>query len=125
MDFEIFTTRDDEAAVLWLRGDIDLRVRDQVASAAVDLLAEEKVVIADLSGVTFLDSSGLSALIKARKVATGLGRQFTVRSASPPVARVLTVTGLAHWLAGGDPRDGRSGVTAGTVHRGPTAGPMA
>jgi anti-sigma B factor antagonist len=102
MDFELETARDDAAIVLWLRGDVDLRARDCVASTAIDLLADEKVVIADLSGVTFLDSSGLSALIKARKAAIRLGRQFSVRSASPPAARVLAVSGLAQWLDGAE-----------------------
>jgi anti-sigma B factor antagonist len=102
MDFELETARHDDAIVLWLRGDVDLRARDRVASTAIDLLADEKVVIADLSGVTFLDSSGLSALIQARKAAIRLGRQFAVRSASPPAARVLRVTGLATWLDGAD-----------------------
>src|SRR5215510_14181294 len=98
MNFELETARDDDAVVLWLRGDVDLRARDRVVSTVIDLLADEKVVIADLSGVTFLDSSGVSALIQARKAATRLGRHFSVRSASPPAARVLTVTGLAQWL---------------------------
>jgi anti-sigma B factor antagonist len=102
MDFELETARDEDAIVLWLRGDVDLRARDRVASTAIDLLADEKVVIADLSGVTFLDSSGLSALVQARKAAIRLGRRFAVRSASPPAARVLTVTGLATWLDGAD-----------------------
>jgi anti-anti-sigma factor len=102
MEFELETARDDDKIVLWLRGDIDLRVRDRVASTAIDLLADEKIVIADLSGVTFLDSSGLSALIQARKAAIRLGRRFAVRSASPPAAHVLSVTGLAQWLDGVD-----------------------
>jgi len=93
MDFEIFTTRDDEAAVLWLRGDIDLRVRDQVASAAVDLLAEEKVVIADLSGVTFLDSSALGVLVQAYRTAREQDTRLLV-VASEPVRKLLRLTGL-------------------------------
>ena len=47
----------------------------------------------DLSAVTFMDSAGLRALIIARTVPES-GRVVLIAT-SPPVARLLRVTGLA------------------------------
>lgn len=47
-----------------------------------------------LSGVTFMDCSGLSALLNA---IDGLDSQkITVREPTPPVRRVLELVGMAH-----------------------------
>jgi anti-sigma B factor antagonist len=49
----------------------------------------------DLSGVTFLDSTGLGALLQVRNVALADGREFLVVAQSPAVERVLSLAGLA------------------------------
>ena len=49
----------------------------------------------DLSGVTFLDSAGLSALAMAHRAATGAGRTLQVRCGTArAVVRPLQITGL-------------------------------
>ena len=50
-------------------------------------------VVVDLSGVDFIDSSGLGALVQANRIAAERGNRFVV-VASPPVRRLLTVTAL-------------------------------
>jgi anti-anti-sigma factor len=93
-------SHEDGAVIMSLRGEVDLAGRGMLADTAYRLVAENALVIADLAAVTFLDSSGLSALVRAKREASRLGRDFRVRSATGPVADVLDVTGLGPWLSG-------------------------
>jgi anti-anti-sigma factor len=99
-DFVMDVSRYDGTAILSLRGELDLLCRDELADTAIGLLGEGVLVIADLGGVTFVDSAGLSALVRARKEADRVGGCFQVRSPIESVAHTLRVTGLADWLSG-------------------------
>lgn len=76
-------------------GDIDL-------ATAPDLVAEFEYavehlsprVLVDLSAVTFIDSSGLAALIRARLNAESLGGSFALTGADEAVSDLLTLTKL-------------------------------
>lgn len=48
-------------------------------------------VVLDLSQVQFLDSSGLGAVVAARKL-LGSGRTLELAGLTPPVAKVMTLT---------------------------------
>jgi anti-sigma B factor antagonist len=48
----------------------------------------------DLSGVTFLDSTGLGALLEVRNLALAAGHEIVVVSRSAAVERVLSLAGL-------------------------------
>ncbi|MFI6341192.1 STAS domain-containing protein [Streptomyces sp. NPDC050535] len=50
--------------------------------------------VVDLSGVTFMDSSGVNMLITAYKSATATGGWLRVAGAQPPVRRVMELVGL-------------------------------
>jgi anti-anti-sigma factor len=52
-------------------------------------------VVADLSGVGFLDSSGLRALLEARDALAVQGRTLELRDPSTRVTRLLEVTATA------------------------------
>ncbi len=51
-------------------------------------------LVLDLSGVTFLDSSGLALLVVTRELAQAAGCVLHLVGDQPPVARPLTRTGL-------------------------------
>lgn len=99
-DFEVEIADDDAAVVMSIRGEVDLRHREALATTALRLVAQEPLVIADLSAVTFLDSTGLGVLIEVRNEATRRGHEFRVRCPTDAVARLLAMTGLQRWLAG-------------------------
>ena len=48
----------------------------------------------DASGLTFLDSGGIHALLRCRESAVAAGASFSVRGVTPEVYRILDVTGL-------------------------------
>ena len=51
-------------------------------------------VTLDLAEVTFIDSTGLSALMDAHFEAGRNGWEFSIRSASPAVLRVVALAGM-------------------------------
>lgn len=89
-------TRDeqDSSAVFILEGDIDIAssmtLREELLQAAPD--GSEHVVV-DLSGVGFMDSSGLAALVGIWKAVRDHG-SFRIAGPNATVTRVLTITGM-------------------------------
>jgi anti-sigma B factor antagonist len=84
--------------VVEVAGEVDMATAPQLgevlgAHTGVDL-------VVDLSGVPFLDSSGLSVLVKARADLTGSGRTLRVTGEQDNVRMILEVTGLLGPLHG-------------------------
>ncbi len=81
---------------LRLSGEIDLANVDDLRDALQDhLAATEGTVTVDCSDLTFIDSSGVSALAAAWKKAGVDQRELRLANVSPPVRRVLELCGLA------------------------------
>jgi anti-sigma B factor antagonist len=77
-----------------LSGEIDFTSSGAVQSTLLSMiLPGGGAVVADLSGVTFLDSSGLGVLVQAHRTAVERDNQLLV-VASPPVRKLLRLTGL-------------------------------
>ncbi len=76
-----------------LVGEVDLSNAERVKSMLSESIGQGNVVI-DLSRVTFMDSTGLSAMIVAYR--RGQGAQHTLRlaGAQGPVRRVLEISQL-------------------------------
>ncbi|MFD0467834.1 STAS domain-containing protein [Nonomuraea thailandensis] len=51
-------------------------------------------LVLDLQQLSFMDSSGLSVLIEAWRLATGEGGGVSLAAPQAPVARILRTTGL-------------------------------
>ena len=82
-------------------GELDLVTAPALRTAleqAVALMPDSIVV--GLATVTFVDSTGLGALVHGWRLASDQGIKLTLRDASPPVRRVITVTGLDDLLDG-------------------------
>jgi len=77
-----------------LTGEIDFTSSGPVQSTLMAMiLPGGGAVIADLSRVSFLDSSGLGVLVQAHRTGTERETRLLV-VASPPVRKLLTLTGL-------------------------------
>ncbi len=67
--------------------------------AVVTLLDQAPTVLAiDFSGVSFCDSSGIGALIRAHKVAATRGCRLELHRVDPDVRRVFDLVGLSDRL---------------------------
>jgi anti-anti-sigma factor len=88
---------DGPETVIALSGEIDLNNADDVTSIGVMAVhtPDVSVVAFDLSAVTFIDSSGIGALVAVRNAAEEAGVKVRIERASVHVARVLAITGLA------------------------------
>ncbi len=88
----------DGLIVATLRGELDLdradAVRDQLAEIATDPAC--RYLRIDVSGLDFIDSYGLGALVSARNSAAAQGVTLTLAEPSPPVRKAIEVTGLGH-----------------------------
>jgi anti-sigma B factor antagonist len=68
-------------------------------------------VILDLRGATFIDSSGLHAILDEHAAATADGRDFAIIPGPPAVQRIFAVTGLKSRLPFLDGATGNNGAT--------------
>ena len=87
---------DDDGHTLAVRpyGELDLSTSPELVSAFGKASGQTRL-LCDLSGVTFIDSCGIRALIE-------LGQReperFALSGASEPVERLLELTGVAGWF---------------------------
>ncbi|MBS0656938.1 MAG: WecB/TagA/CpsF family glycosyltransferase [Verrucomicrobia bacterium] len=73
----------------------------QPAEAGLAALPTGDEFTIDLAGVTFIDSSGIGALVRLRKLATRGGVRLHFRNATEPVRNVLRLTRLTEYILGG------------------------
>jgi anti-anti-sigma factor len=83
--------------VVRVAGELDLGTSDRFTSTVCDMVESEPNtdVVIDMSGVTFLDSSGIKALLSVRRGVQSRSGALTITSPQPLVLRVLEVAGLA------------------------------
>jgi anti-sigma B factor antagonist len=86
-------------ATIILAGEFDLTGVEQVgASFSEALAARPRSITVHVPGLTFIDSSGLRALLHARAAATDAGVAFRVREPSPALRRIAEMTGIEELL---------------------------
>jgi anti-sigma B factor antagonist len=80
-----------------LAGELDLSSLPMLAERLSDVDGHDDVIL-DLSELTFMDSVGLGALIRARLDADQRGIRFTIRGLHSSVRRLLEITDLTAWF---------------------------
>jgi anti-sigma B factor antagonist len=91
---ECTTQRDGEHAVIAVTGELDISTRDMLIGAVQAALgAGATSVEIDLSGLRFCDSSGLTALVAAYRIAEADNCRAYVGGASAPVRYLLDAGG--------------------------------
>lgn len=80
-------------------GRITSSTSSQLTSAVRELIPEKKPIILDLSKVTFMDSSGLGAVVAVWVSAKRAGSELKLVSLGQRVKDLLRVTGLEQVLA--------------------------
>jgi anti-sigma B factor antagonist len=104
-EVEVLPDGGTERTVL-LSGEIDLASAPPVWEALESAIDDATRVVVDLSGVRFIDSTGLSLLVRAHRHLRQAGGTFIVRSPSEMAARVLNITGLDTVFGLGDETPG-------------------
>jgi anti-sigma B factor antagonist len=81
--------------VLAVRGEIDAAEAAAFQNAAIDLVRTAKYLVVDLTGVRFLASRGLAALVRTQRAAEDVGSRVSViTGGSRVVLRPMQVTGV-------------------------------
>lgn len=97
--FSVDSVTEGERLTVRVTGDIDLSTADKLAEALEEAVTRAREVRVDLADVTFLDSTGIRALVQGYRAAQGRGTTFYVVGAQQWIAKVLEVTGVGPLLA--------------------------
>lgn len=78
-----------------LAGEIDFSVTPKVRGELMRLIeAGSQEIVLDLSGLDYIDSSGLALLIEARKILLESGRALRIAAISSQVRKLFNLTQL-------------------------------
>jgi anti-sigma B factor antagonist len=111
--FEVRSQEQDGVATIALSGELDM--------ATAPILSEDlapfegngaSTIVLDLRDLTFIDSTGLHALVEARSRAVSFGDRLLLSGASPAARRLMELTGTLFLL---DDAEGFSGNEIGTT----------
>jgi anti-sigma B factor antagonist len=82
------------AVIASLRGEVDLENSPRARELLLGCVARARRVLVDLSGVEYIDSSGVASLIEAFQRAKKTGVEFALVSVNAPARRVLELARL-------------------------------
>ena len=85
---------DGMCSVLCLAGEADVTATELREALAAELAGGPRLVLVDMSRLTFIDSGATQMIIAAHRVARHEGRALALVSPSVPVARVLELVGV-------------------------------
>jgi anti-sigma B factor antagonist len=83
-------------AVVELHGELDITGALTVRGLLATVTASETITIVDLTGLDFMDCTGLGALIRGRKHAMRAGHSLLLAAPAGSVQRVLELSETAH-----------------------------
>ncbi len=80
--------------VVSLEGEIDLEQSPKAREVLLDCVGRGQDVLVDLSGVDYIDSSGVASLVEAFQASKKKGTGFALVSVNAPALRVLQLARL-------------------------------
>jgi anti-sigma B factor antagonist len=93
LEIDEITRTDDQAAVISMAGELDLATAPELYTRAATSLEKRPILILDMSGITFCDSSGFNALIRLRRRAEEAEGRLVLASPPDQVRRLLALSG--------------------------------
>jgi anti-anti-sigma factor len=91
--------RSGKVLVLGLDGKIDLAGTNVLTKRVTELLdAGERFILLDFTGITYINSSGLCALVVIGKRFTKSGGKLVLAEVNGQIQRVLKISGLASFF---------------------------
>lgn len=95
MQLQVSTSKAGPATLVSASGELDLHTApDLDAELAKATSAQDGLLVVDLSGVDFMDSTGLSTIVTAVAAARGYGGEVRVIATSDKIKKVFTLTGV-------------------------------
>jgi anti-anti-sigma factor len=88
------SSREGARTLLTVAGDVDFACAGAFAAALAVVAHAASDVVIDMSGVAFIDTAGLNAMVLAHRLFEILGLALVVRAPSHPVRRLLGVSRL-------------------------------
>jgi anti-anti-sigma factor len=81
--------------ILGMPAELDLATADGLAARGYAAIARSaRLLLLDLTGLSFCDASGLSAFVRIANHADAAGCRFGLIAPRPPVAKILRISGL-------------------------------
>jgi anti-anti-sigma factor len=103
-DFAIKVLVSSKLHTIILSGELDMAGSPELAAVISGISAHEKrIVVIDLSNLTFIDSSGLHALLRAHQDCRARGHELRVIPGPEKVHRLFEITGMNEALPFTDP----------------------
>lgn len=97
---ELGTKTDNRTLTLLLRGELDHHAARQLLRE-IDLAVERELpqrLVLDFSAVSFMDSSGIAVVMRARKRMQELGGSAVISAVPPQARRVLHAANVERWV---------------------------
>jgi len=95
MNFSVATTREGDAAIVVLAGEVDLYTAPQLEQELVRVTEESlQHVVVDMTETTFIDSTTLGVLVGCLKRLSPSGRRLALVIPDRGIRRVFDITGL-------------------------------
>ncbi len=87
----------DEAGrpVIRVHGEIDIATAERFRASIADALSRDSRLVIDMSETSFMDSTGLSALIRAYHETGRVKEAVQLRAVPPSVRRTLEISGIS------------------------------
>jgi anti-anti-sigma factor len=92
--FEISVERAGSTAIVRLAGELDLATAPELSEVLNGLEPGCRRIILDVTGLEFIDSTGLRLAVTEHDRASMDGFEFVITGAAGPVLKVLRLTGL-------------------------------
>jgi anti-sigma B factor antagonist len=104
-DLVLDVRQDGRAVIVSMSGELDAFTAPDLADVCQHVFERgTREVVIDLTDTSFLDSSGLRALVGARQLFGAAGGSVRLSHPSEPVTRLLAITGLTDYFSIDDAR---------------------
>lgn len=95
-DFRLEVSHNGSESVVEVHGELDAYTTPQLRKALESTLERAaKRIVVGLSGTSFIDSTGLGAMVAASRRVSAIGGELVIDSPRPSVYRILQITGLS------------------------------
>ncbi|MDP9071450.1 MAG: STAS domain-containing protein [Actinomycetota bacterium] len=97
LDLTVESIQENGEVLVCLAGELDMYTAPALQERLEEVIAEPgtSAVVLELSRLSFIDSSGLSAIVMASRKLGDRGGELNLSGPSPAVRRVLEITGIS------------------------------